>query len=58
MSPYSFALVMDEVTKDIQGDIPWCMLFVDDVVLVDETRVGVNRKLELWRRYGIQGVWS
>ena len=26
------------------------MLFADDVVLVDETRVGVNRKLELWRQ--------
>ena len=25
------------------------MLFADDVVLVDESRVGVNRKLELWR---------
>ena len=50
LSPYMFFLVMDEVTKDIQGDIPWCMLFADDVVLVDETRVGVNRKLELWRQ--------
>ncbi|KAG2618649.1 hypothetical protein PVAP13_3NG079717 [Panicum virgatum] len=39
---------MDEVTRDIQGDIPWCMLFADDVVLVDESRAGVNRKLELW----------
>ncbi|KAG2588625.1 hypothetical protein PVAP13_5NG358781 [Panicum virgatum] len=41
---------MDEVTRDIQSDIPWCMLFADDVVLVDESRAGVNRKLELWRR--------
>ncbi|KAG2603998.1 hypothetical protein PVAP13_4NG035150 [Panicum virgatum] len=41
---------MDEVTRDIQGEIPWCMLFADDVVLVDESRAGVNRKLELWRR--------
>ena len=41
---------MDEVTRDIQGDIPWCMLFADDVVLVDESRAVVNRKLELWRR--------
>ena len=49
LSPYLFALVMDEVTRDIQGDIPWCMLFADDVVLVDESRIGVNRKLELWR---------
>ena len=36
LNPYLFALVMDEVTRDIQGDIPWCMLFADDVVLVDE----------------------
>ena len=33
--------MMDEVTRDIQGEIP------DDVVLVDESRAGVNRKLEL-----------
>ncbi|VAH62621.1 unnamed protein product [Triticum turgidum subsp. durum] len=41
LSPYLFALVMDEVTRDIQGDIPWCMLFADDVVLVDDSRAGV-----------------
>jgi hypothetical protein len=44
LSPYLFALVIDEVTRNIQ-DIPWCMLFVDDVVLVDESWEGVNRKL-------------
>jgi hypothetical protein len=48
LSPYLFALVMDEVTRDIQGDISWCMLFMDDVVLVDKSLAGVNRKLELW----------
>jgi hypothetical protein len=40
---------MDEVTRDIQGSIPWCMLFADDVVLVDNTRAGVNGKLEFWK---------
>lgn len=41
LSPYLFATVMDEATRDIQGDIPWCMLFTDDVVLVDDLmRVG------------------
>ncbi|KAJ4774896.1 Craniofacial development protein 2 [Rhynchospora pubera] len=50
LSPYIFALVMDEITKDIQGEIPWCMLFADDVVLVDESKTEVDRKLELWIR--------
>jgi Reverse transcriptase (RNA-dependent DNA polymerase) len=49
LSLYIFTLVMDEITKDIQGDIHWCMLFVDDVVLIDESRIKVNQKLELWR---------
>jgi hypothetical protein len=49
LSPYLFVLVMDEVTRDIQGGIPWCMLFADDVVLVNESRTGVDQKLELWR---------
>jgi hypothetical protein len=50
LSPYLFALVMDEVARDIQGGIPWCMLFADDMVLVDESRTVVDQKLELWRR--------
>jgi hypothetical protein len=47
LNPYLFALVMDEITRDIQGGIPWCMLFADDVVLVDESRTEVDQKLEL-----------
>jgi Reverse transcriptase (RNA-dependent DNA polymerase) len=50
LSLYIFTLVMNENTKDIQGDIPWCMLFADDVVLINESRIGVNQKLELWRQ--------
>jgi Reverse transcriptase (RNA-dependent DNA polymerase) len=47
---YIFNLVMDEITKDIQRYIPWCILFVDDVVLIDESGIEVNQKLELWRQ--------
>jgi Reverse transcriptase (RNA-dependent DNA polymerase) len=49
LSPYIFTLVMDEIRKDIQGDIPWCMLFVDNVVLIVESRIEIDQKLELWR---------
>jgi hypothetical protein len=50
LSPYLFALVMDEVTRDIQGGIAWCMLFADDVILVDKSKTGIDQKLESWRR--------
>jgi hypothetical protein len=41
---------MNAVTRDIQGDIPCCMLFADDVVLVDESRTDVDQKLKLCRQ--------
>jgi len=48
LSLFLFAIVMNGLTKAIQDKIPWCMLFGDDIVLVDETRAEVNAKLELW----------
>ena len=44
LSPYLFALVMDELTKSNQK-LLWCMIFADDIVLGDETRSRVNAKL-------------
>ncbi|KAF3683857.1 hypothetical protein FXO37_01651 [Capsicum annuum] len=36
--------------KEFQGEVPWCMLFVDDVVSIDKIRGGVNAKLEVCRQ--------
>ena len=40
---------MDELTRGIQDALLWCMLFADDIVLIDETRQGVNDKLKRLR---------
>ena len=37
LSLYLFALVMDELTRLIQDEVVWPILFADDIVLVDET---------------------
>lgn len=49
LSPFLFTHVIDEVTKDIQGKLPLCMLFADDIILVDESKRGLNERLEKWR---------
>ena len=49
LSLFLLAIVMDELTRAIQDEIPCFMLFAD-IVLVDKTRAGVNAKLELWRQ--------
>ncbi|VFR02670.1 unnamed protein product [Cuscuta campestris] len=49
LSPFMFALVMDVLTQGVQEGVPWCMLFAEDIVLIDDTREGLNDKLELWR---------
>lgn len=38
LSPYLFTLITDELTAHIQEEVPYCMLFANDVVLVDESR--------------------
>jgi len=49
LSPFLFTIIMDELTSEIQDEISWCMLFVNDIVLIDETRERVNTNLERWR---------
>jgi len=45
-SPFLFTIVLDELTREIQDEVSWCILFTDDIVLIDETRDGLSEKLE------------
>ena len=40
-----FALIMDDLIEHIQEEVPWCMLFAYNAVLVDKSS-GVNAKRE------------
>ena len=49
LSPFVFTLVLDVLTRGIQDEVPWYMLFADDIILIDVTRQGLNDGLESWR---------
>ncbi|XP_071731054.1 uncharacterized protein [Rutidosis leptorrhynchoides] len=49
LSPFLFALILDELYRGIQENIPWCLIFADDIVLVSKTKDELNRRLEQWR---------
>ncbi|GJY77956.1 ataxia telangiectasia mutated family protein [Tanacetum coccineum] len=50
ISPYLFTLILDELSQGIQENIPWSMVFADDIVLVAESADGLNRRLKSYRR--------
>ncbi|KAK9069565.1 hypothetical protein SSX86_011469 [Deinandra increscens subsp. villosa] len=62
LSPFLFTIVLDELSKSVQVDIPWCMLFTDDIVLVAEKKNELNVRLEEWHaaleQKGLRISWS
>ncbi|GKF66251.1 retrovirus-related pol polyprotein LINE-1, partial [Tanacetum coccineum] len=37
------------LSRGIHEDIPWCLIFADDIVLVSKSAEGLNNRLENWR---------
>ena len=46
LSPFLFAVIMDRLTDEVRREPPWTMLFADDIVICEETRQEVERRLE------------
>ncbi|KAI8431531.1 hypothetical protein MSG28_016031 [Choristoneura fumiferana] len=50
ISPLLFNLTMDYITKNIQAEIPWCMLYADDIVLVAKKASELQNTFNTWLR--------
>ena len=46
LSPFLFAVIIDKLTDEVRREPPWTMLFSDDVVICEETRKEVERRLK------------
>ena len=49
LRPFLFAVIMDRLTDEVRREPPWTMLFADDIVVCEETREEVERRLESWK---------
>ncbi|KAK3558270.1 hypothetical protein QTP86_013939, partial [Hemibagrus guttatus] len=49
LSPFLFAIVMDQLSEEVRQESSWTMMFADDIVICSETREQVEENLERWR---------
>ncbi|VFQ65981.1 unnamed protein product [Cuscuta campestris] len=58
LSPFLFALVMDVLTQGVQDGVPWCMLFADDIVLIDDTLIQAEGELDADVGHRVGVAWA
>ena len=46
LSPFLFAVIMDRLTDEVRREPPCTMLFADNIVICEETRKEIERRLE------------
>ncbi|KAK3517688.1 hypothetical protein QTP70_015678, partial [Hemibagrus guttatus] len=49
LSPFLFAIVMDQLSEEVRQESPWTLMFADDIVICSESREQVEENLERWR---------
>ena len=42
-------MIINRLTDEVRREPPWTMLFADDIVICEETREKMERRLECWR---------
>ncbi|KAK3506220.1 hypothetical protein QTP70_012153, partial [Hemibagrus guttatus] len=49
LTPFLFAIVMDQLSEEVRQESPWTMMFADDIVICSESREQVEENLERWK---------
>jgi len=49
LSPLLFVIVMEALSREFRGTLPWESLYMDDLVVVAETQDDLIKRLNQWK---------
>ena len=49
LSPLLFIIVMDVISREIRGGLPWELLYADDLILMAESEEELRQKVRKWK---------
>ena len=50
LSPFLFIMLVDTIYKDLRNELPWELLYADDLAIFDVTSTYTQNRLESWQK--------
>ena len=51
LSPFLFIMLVDTISQDVRTDLPWELLYADDLPIIDITSTDTKNRLESWQKW-------
>ena len=49
LSPFLFIMLVDTISQDVRTELPWELLYADDLAISDITSADTHNRLESWQ---------
>ena len=49
LSPFLFIMLVDTIYQDVRTELPWELLYADDLAIIDITSTDTQNRLESWQ---------
>ena len=50
LSPFLFIMLVDTISQDVRTELPWELMYADDLAIIDITSTDTKNRLESWQK--------
>ena len=50
LSPFLFIMLVDKISQDVRTELPWELLYADDLAIIDISSTDTQNRLEPWQK--------